>query len=254
MQIAVQTRPWGPEMNREHLEQVLDEVAAAGYDGIEIGAQHLDLNRPAAFGRLLSDRGLQLAAVHVGGEIYDPRAVREAMANLERAISFAAAAGAAFLAFSGKAKTGKSDAEFCFEAESLNTIGEVCRENGLALVYHNHYWEIADGCRELHYLCDHTDAALVSLCLDVAWVWRGGADPVAVAREFLPRIGYLHLKDSTAGEWRELGYGSLDLAGLRDAVLHKRFAWAVVEQDETVGPALDSAVISRAYLREQWGV
>ncbi len=204
MNIGVQTRPWGPERNRHDLPGVLAEVVAAGYDGIEIGAQHLDISQPAPFRQLLDSFGLQVAGIHVGGEIYNPESVKAALENLERTIAFAAAAGATYLPFSGKAKEGKTPGELATEAESLNRVGELCRDAGLKLAYHNHYWEIQDGCAELEYLLANTDPGLVSLCLDVAWVHRGGADPAALARKHLPRIAYFHLKDTTPDEWREL--------------------------------------------------
>ncbi len=100
-------------------------------------------------------------------------------------------------------------------------------------------------------LLANTDPALVSLCLDVAWVHRGSADPAALARKHLDRIAYFHLKDTTADEWRELGCGDVHLAGVLDLLHEKPFAWAVVEQDETTRGALESARISRKYLRSR---
>ena len=254
MKIAVQTRPWGPEKNRNHLPDVLAEVVSAGYDGIEIGAQHLDISKPAEFRKLLEGYGLQPAAIHMGGEIWDPKSVQEARDNTERIIDFAAAAGAPCLAYSGKITPNKSEEEFCYEAEGLNRIGEMCQKNDLVLAYHNHYWEIENGCRELRYICAHTDPLLVSLCLDVAWVKRGGGDPASVVREFLHRIAYCHLKDTTDDEWKELGNGKLDFAALFAALSPRAFDWFVVEQDESPVPAVDSLRISRQYLKDRWGM
>ncbi len=173
MKVGVQTRPWGPEMNRKNLAQVLAEVASAGYDGIEIGAQHLDVSKPEPFRQLLAEHGLSPAAIHVGGEIWNPESVKEALANLERAVEFTAAVGAPFLAFSGAMRENKSDRELANTAVNLERIGRLCSASGLKLGYHNHYWEIAGDCRELRYICENTDPDLVSLCLDVAWIQRG---------------------------------------------------------------------------------
>ena len=148
MKIGIQTRPWGPEKNRQQLPQVLAEIVSAGYDGVEIGAQHLDISKPGAFRQLWTRHGLQPVAIHVGGEIYNPQAVKGALDNLERAVVFAAQVGAMFLAFSSKAKENKTTEEFQVEAESLSRVGQLCRENGIRLAYHNHYWEIQDDCRK----------------------------------------------------------------------------------------------------------
>ncbi len=251
MKIGIQTRPWGPEANRQHLPDVLADVQAAGYDGIEIGAQHLDITQPAPFRQLLADHNLAVAGIHVGGEIWNPQAVRDALDRLQQTMAFAAAAGAPHLCFSGALKQGKSDAELAQAAENLNRIGELARGHGLRLAYHNHFWEIEDDCRELRYLRDHTDPVNVAFLLDVAWVQRGGGDPAAVAREFLPRIAYFHLKDSRGTEWLELGEGDVDLDGVIEVMSGVALPWAVVEQDETKRKPVESAQMSRAFLRKR---
>jgi sugar phosphate isomerase/epimerase len=252
--VGIQTRPWGPEKNRQQLPQVLAEIASAGYDGVEIGAQHLDFGRPEAFRQLVTSHGLQPAAIHTGGEIYDPQAVKKALENLERTVVFAAKTGAQFLAFSGKMKENRSLEEMQVEAENLGRVGQFCKDNGIRLAYHNHYWEIQEDCRELRYLCEHTDPSLVSLCLDVAWVHRADGNPAEVARTFLDRIAYFHIKDTTDTEWREVGYGDVDMASLFQVIRAREFPWLVVEQDETQRAPVESARMSREYLRQKLAV
>ena len=254
MKIGIQTRPWGPEKNRQQLPQILTEIASAGYDGVEIGAQHLDIGKPEVFRQLVTSHGLAPAAIHTGGEIYNPQAVQEARDNWERTAIFAAQVGAQFLAFSGRAKENKSIEEVQIEADSLNRVGRFCRENGIRLAYHNHNWEIQDNCRELNLLCDHTDPALVSLCLDVAWAHRAGGNPAEVARMFLDRVAYFHVKDTTAAEWREVGHGDLDFDVLFAVVRTREWPWLVVEQDDTQRAPVESARMSREYLRQKLDV
>jgi inosose dehydratase len=254
MKIGVQTRPWWLTRKPEQLPEVLAEVKAAGYDGVEIGSYLLDLSKPEAFRSLLAEHGLLPAGIHVGGQIWEDAAVKDALAKLEQTVAFAAAAGAPFVPFSGARKSDKTDDELARTADNLNRIGELCRKGGLRLAYHNHFWEIERDCRELRYIRDHTDPALVSFCLDVAWVLRGGGSPVAMAKEFLPRIAYLHLKDTQDGEWREVGYGSVDFAGLFQVMRTREFSWAVVEQDETKRRAIESAAMSRDYIRQHLGI
>jgi sugar phosphate isomerase/epimerase len=251
MKLGIQTRPWGPEMNQHHLDQILTEVAAAGYDGIEIGAQHLDLSRPEPFCRLVADHGLGVVGIHVGGEIYDPDSVRRALHDLEQTVAFAAQARAPYLPFSGRAKPDKTDEEHHHQAASLNRIGQLCADHGLRLCYHNHFWEIENDCAELRYLCRHTDPELVWLCLDVGWVERAGGSPLAVASEFLERVAYFHLKDTEDDLWMEVGQGTVDFPGLFRVIEGQGWAWSVVEQDETRRTPLESAHLSREYLGQQ---
>gem|GEM_PF-4159922 len=64
------------------------------------------------------------------------------------------------------------------------------------LQYHNHYWEIENDYRELRYLVEHTDAARVSLLLDVGWVNRVNGNPAQAVALFRARIAAFHLRHS----------------------------------------------------------
>ncbi len=260
MNIAIQTRPWGPEANRHSLPAILAEIAGCDYAGFEIGAQHLDtarVGRPARPDILRGQAaaaGLQVVGIHIGGEIYDPAGVQAMLHDLDALLDYIAAVGAPFVPFSGRMKTDKTAAELQQQADALNRIGRLCAARGLRLAYHNHFWEIENDCAELHHLCDHTDPALVGLCLDVGWVQRAGGTPADVTRTFLDRIAYFHIKDTTPAEWREVGHGDLDFPTLFAAIPRRDDLWLVVEQDETRRPPVESAQMSRDVLQRLLGL
>ena len=83
---------------------------------------------------------------------------------------------------------------------------------------------------------------------------EAGGDPVAVAEEFMDRVGYFHLKDTTPEEWREIGYGAVDFGDLIKLIESRYEGWLVVEQDETRRQPVESARMSRDYLKEQFGL
>ncbi len=252
MKIGIQTRPWGPDMNQQHLADVLADIASAGYDGFEIGAQHLDIAQPDTLRQLAAPHKLNVVGIHVGGEIYDPQSVQDSLDNLDRIVAYAKAVGASFIPFSGKLKEDKTEADLNNQAESLNRIGRLVQAHGLKLCYHNHFWEIEQDCAELAHLCAHTDPNLVYLCLDVGWVQRAGGSPVAVTERFFDRIGYFHIKDTTADEWMEVGYGQLDFDALFNVIQRRQDGWLVVEQDDTRRQPVESATMSRQYLKERF--
>jgi sugar phosphate isomerase/epimerase len=252
--LGVQTRPWGPEANRTRLAGVLTDVAAAGYDGFEIGAQHLDLTQPDHLLNLAARHGLGVAAIHVGGDLASPDMLDAAWPTLQQAVAFAAAVGALYVPFSGRPAPDKTEEDYIKAATILNRVGGLCHAHGVRLCYHNHWWEIEHDCAELRALLRLTDPALVSLCLDVAWVQRSGGSPVAVTREFADRIGYFHLKDTEGDEWREVGYGVLDWDALLPLVRARHDSWAIVEQDETQRAPVESARLSREFLSDRLGL
>ena len=248
--LGIQTRPWGPDMNRERLGVVLADVAQAGYAGFEIGAQHLDLARPQILCDLAASHGLSVAGIHVGGDLTQTEWSAEQIEPLQRAAGYAAQVGAPFLPFSGRPKPGKTLDDFQRGADMLNRVGQIAADHGRRLCYHNHNWEIADDCAELAYLVDHTNPQLVSLCLDVAWVLRGGGSPAEVVRRFAHRIAYLHVKDTRGDEWLEVGQGDMDFDHLLPVLRSLDLPWWTVEQDETRRAPVESARLSREYLRQ----
>lgn len=254
VKVGVQTRPWGPANNRTRLPDVLAEVAAAGYDGFEIGAQHLDLARPEVLRDLAAQPGLAVVGIHVGGDLTQDEWSQTQFDDIHRAAAYAAAVDAVYLPFSGRPKPGKTLEEYQRGAEILNRVGAIAQAHGLRLCYHNHDWEIRNDCEELAFLIQHTDPALVSLCLDVAWVRRGGASPVAIVQRFANRIGYCHIKDTGDNEWLEVGYGTVDFDALLPVIQSLALAWLVVEQDETRRPPVESARLSRDYLKTHFDI
>ena len=240
-------------MHKQHLPQILAEAALAGYDGLEIGAHRLDLNQPARFMQLLAENHLQLAALHVHGELWNAEAMRMTYDALVRVSDFASVVGAPFVLVSGRRYDEKTYDDFEREADSLNHAGQVCNAAHIRLLYHNHDWEIEHDLRELRFLRDNTDANLVSFGLDLGWVHRAGQSPEMITREFWPRTRAFHVKDHAGDRWVEVGAGRVDFAAWL-AVLHELHPqadelWLTVERDEPLPNPAESATLSRRHLK-----
>ena len=255
MKIAIQSNAWSNDIHTNHLAQMLSEIAEAGYQGVEIGAHRLDQDHPENFTGLLQANGLEVVGIHTHGELFDPAAMQEAMPRVQKAIEYAAAVNSPFVMFSGKAKPGKTPDDQAHEALMLNQIGELVHNKGMSLCYHNHYWEIEHKQKELRYLCGNTNPEYVSLLLDVGWVHRAGGRPEEVVQEFLPRIRAFHfkdfrVKDAANDTWTELGQGYVDFHKIVETIQDKGDYWIIVERDETMPNAAESARISADYLKQ----
>ncbi|MEW5869586.1 MAG: sugar phosphate isomerase/epimerase [Chloroflexota bacterium] len=258
MKIAIQTNVWSDQLHKSQLPSVLAEIARAGYQGFETGAHRVDLEQPAAFRKLADQHGLQVAGIHTHGELYNPQAMLEAQGHFRKIAHFAAEAGADCILFSGKVKEDKTEDDLQNECQALEHLGGICASHNLAFCYHNHYWEIEHNLRELRYLCDHTNPALVSLALDVGWVHRAGGSPSEVTRLLLDRIGYFHFKDFRVKNfhedtWTELGDGYVNFPAILETLQGRWEGWIAVERDETLPNAFESARASRAYLKSILG-
>ncbi|HTQ57271.1 MAG TPA: sugar phosphate isomerase/epimerase [Bryobacteraceae bacterium] len=145
---------------------------------------------------------------------------------------------------------------------SLNHAGELAHQSGMHLCYHNHAFEYRptpEG-RLLDVLLKSTDPKLVSLELDVMWAHVGGADPVALLKQYGNRIPLVHLKNVAPGTghrfnemipakaFRELGNGEVDIAAVIRTAKETGVKHYFVEQDETPGDPVASLRQSFQYL------
>jgi sugar phosphate isomerase/epimerase len=125
-------------------------------------------------------------------------------------------------------------------AARLARVCERCRDAGYGFAWHNHDFEFAplkDGTIPMATMLD--GAPEIGWEIDVAWVVRGGADPLAWIDEYGPRIGIVHLKDiAPAGEardedgWADVGHGTVPWPAIMRALGEKtRAEIFVMEHD-----------------------
>jgi len=246
-----------------HWPDVLDDLRAAGYPGVEPFLSVIATDEAAAdFDRMLEERELRASSFYTGGQLHDASTAPETVAGILAAARRAPALGARGLTVNpdpiGRRKT---DAELATQAEALNRLGEGLRALGLGLWVHNHTPEMAEQGRELRHNLEATDPALVGFCADVHWLWRGGGDPYAYLEQYADRLGALHLRNSRDGVWSEtLGDGDLDYRRVRRILDEARFSGplmvelALEEGTPHTQPLVESMRQSRAYLREVFGV
>lgn len=124
-------------------------------------------------------------------------------------------------------------------AEMLNNMGEVCRKRGLTLCWHNHDKEfiaMEDGL-PFDYLMAHTDKKLVKCEMDIYWVAKGGADPLAMLKKYVGRIPILHVKDMAPGDAKDFectGSGIIDFPSIFKEAVKQRIEHYFVERDNVI--------------------
>jgi sugar phosphate isomerase/epimerase len=221
---------------------MLDAVAKAGYAGVECGAPK---DMPG-FLQKLKARGLKLGGSHTG---------LRGLLDIKPIVEYLHAGGSSDMCNSGLMDWNKRTLQDYKESiAKLNEIGRQLRREGIRLHYHNHDFEFAQvegGKTGMDLLLDGLQPDACDLCVDVAWVQRGGSDPAEFLRKHKDRITYLHLKDFNDEGWIELGQGKVKFAEvLKAAEELPKVSWAMVEQDQTKIDPLDSIRISREYLKK----
>ena len=81
-------------------------------------------------------------------------------------------------------------------AERFNRAGQPARKAGIQLAYHDHWFEFETVNGRLPYeiLLNETDPHLVKMEMDIFWVVKGGADPMAYLDRYPGRFPLVHIK------------------------------------------------------------
>ncbi len=254
-------------------EALLAALAAAGYDGVDLGPPGYLGGATDIRGRL-ARHGLGLAGGWVELRFRDPGGFAADLAELDAALDVFVAAGRdgfppprPTLADAGspvrQANPGRGadrpeirlpDDEWPVFAARVRTAVTHVRARGLDPTFHHHACTYVEAPIEIERLLELTD---VGLCLDSGHLLLGGGDPIAAWRAWRPRINHLHLKDChlevlrasvalglpmrevwSRGVFCALGAGDLDVSRLLADIAGSDYqGWLVVEQDVIPSPA-----------------
>lgn len=251
VKIAVQTITFG-DNQRDDFPSVFAAVAASGANGVEIGYRHVAEYDPAKLKRELKDAGLELVALHMGGNLVDTSQAAGERQAVDKALDLLEALSCSRLIYSGL-KTADEDV-LTQDLAKLNTAALRCDQRGVKLLFHNHNWEFANKGHIMRRLLQES-VPLLGLCPDIGWIHVGGADAMAFLADNLKRLGAIHFKDFTAappeGDTIELGRGC---APLREAaawmVTKCPHLWAIAEQDRSKLQPAEAVAFNSKFLKE----
>ena len=136
-------------------------------------------------------------------------------------------------------------------AKRLNALAVAYRAEGFAVAWHNHDFEFAklkDGSVPMAVILEN--APLIDWEIDVAWVVRGGANPLKWIKAHGAIITLAHVKDiAPKGEnaaedgWADVGHGTMTWASFIAALGQTRCMHYVMEHDN---PADDARFAKRS--------
>ncbi len=219
----------------------LKQVADIGYVNIE-GTNYSDGKfygmEPEEFKSYLGELGLQPLSVHQGGVT---------MENADQMIADTKAAGFRYFVipvppmghftFDPETRTLGMQGTIQEVTDIINTLAEKCDAAGLELLYHNHDFEFKpndQGIVPIEYMLENTDPDLVNFQMDLYWVTRAGADPLAYFDKYPGRFKIWHVKDmDEQGRFAPVGTGTIDFARILAEKEKAGMEYYIVEQDMT---------------------
>lgn len=267
-------------------EQCIDEMAAAGFSGSEIGNKYP--KNPAVLKPALELRGLQISSAWFSTFFSETGRTEETVTLFVEQLNFLKAMGAKVLnvcecghCVQGTPKhvfdrPSYTDQQWLQVAEGLNRIGEMARENGMVIAYHYHMGTMVQNANETDRLMQMTDPDLVHLLVDTGHAHYAGDDPLTTIQKYGSRIRNVHLKDIRqpildevhakkmsfldsvkAGVFTVPGDGVIPFDPIFQALADAHYqGWFVVEAEQEPDKAnpLEYAKKARTFIREHTGI
>jgi sugar phosphate isomerase/epimerase len=218
--------------NEKSLDDTLKTLKELGYSQVEgWGGQFADT---AALNASLKKAGLPMPTAHIG--------FAQLAADTDAAAKIAKDIGIKTIYVPSppnEYREGKKDwKEF---ASELARIGKELNAKGVGFGFHNHNQEfvkLPDGKTPMELILEASPA--IEWEMDLAWVVKGGEDPLKWIEKYGDRITAVHVKDiAPAGEaldedgWADVGYGTLDWKSLLATIKTKTKAkYFVAEHDK----------------------
>lgn len=228
------------------LERTLGDIAAAGYNDVELLGSMNNFGMPPARVREILDRnGLRAPSTHVGGSALD---------DLDRQLADAATLGHQYLIVASL-PIGEHPTldDYKRWADRLNESGRRSLTHGVWIGFHNHAGDFTpiDGVVPYDILIERTDPAVVRHQLDTGNLAMADRDPLEYMKRFGSRYWSFHIKDVPrlgATSDTELGKGIIDFKRFLASIDHIDDKHLFVEQETYPGAPLDSARRDYAYL------
>ncbi|TXF90296.1 sugar phosphate isomerase/epimerase [Neolewinella aurantiaca] len=139
--------------------------------------------------------------------------------------------------------------------KNVNAIAQKCADGGIQCLYHNHDFEFMageDGIVPIDYFIENSDPEILNFQMDLYWVTKAGADPVAYFDKAPGRFKAWHVKDmDDQGRFAPVGEGNIDFKRILAAREKSGMEFYLVEQDMCFNhTALEAIAISHKGLRE----
>jgi inosose dehydratase len=219
------------------IEDGIKCIAALGYNTIEIFAWTLKALKEAGRGDLFQKYNIPLISSYYSLDIVDPNVRDAEMEKLEGWTDVVVSLGGKYATFGGNAvprRTFKFDEHKKYIVDFVNEAGKRLQAKGMKLNFHPHTGTPVETAAEIRPFLDAIDTKVVGFAPDIGQIQKGGADPLAITKDYISILGLVHFKDYSGSvkfddEGREidtsgftcyapLGKGVVDLEGYLDYI------------------------------------
>lgn len=260
LKIGITSINWG--FKPDDAEPGIRDAAKLGYYGYEAYGESLDpLEARGGLRRILDQYDMPMPSGYLNFNLTDPAVRKIQVVNAIRWGKLLKDCGS-LVAVIGPNGVNRSTYDFkAAKADvvaTLNEVGKALADLGLAAALHQHTRTCVETRDEVYATLEAVDARVMHFGPDVGQLQKGGADPVAVLKDFLPMLRNIHLKDFLGERYWAgycpLGQGKVDIPGVMDVLEKSDFLkYVMVELDMTGQaplPPFECARTSKEYLQK----
>jgi len=267
-------------------EQCIEEMAAAGYTGSEIGTKYPKNEK--VLKSALEKRGLEISSAWLSTFFSENGRTDETIISFTKHMNFLKALGAKIINICECGHCVQMTSKYVFDrpkysdsqwikvSEGLNYVGQIAKENEMLIAYHYHMGTMIQNKEETDRLMTMTDPDFVHLLLDTGHAYYSGEDPLELVLKYGNRIKNVHLKDIRqnilnevnenkmsfldsvkAGVFTVPGDGCIDFKPIFKELAEINYqGWFVVEaeQDPSKANPLKYAKKARTFIKKHTGI
>ncbi len=232
--------PPDPALN----ETIFKDVSELGFAGVELFDWQINgLESQGLLGGFVEKYKLALVSSYTSINLTDP-------AQRSSTIAAAVSVGKIMKKYGGKTIVIGPNGRVGGEAynyndhkqnivTTLNELGKAITDIGLIAALHQHTGTAVETRDETYATMEAVDTRYVKFGPDIGQLQKGGVDPVAVVKAFLPVVQHLHFKDWVGGPsmagYCPLGLGKVDLVAILDLMEGRKLEGMIMVELDSGG-------------------
>ena len=249
--------PPDPALN----QTIFKDVSELGFAGVELFDWQINgLESQGVLGGFVEKYKLPLVSSYTSIQLTDPAQRATTIANAVAVGKILKKYGGRTIVIGPSGRVGGESYNYNEHKQNivttLNELGKAITDIGLIAALHQHTGTAVETRDETYATMEAVDTRYVKFGPDIGQLQKGGVDPVAVVKAFLPVVQHLHFKDWDGGPamagYCALGLGKVDLVSILDLMEGRKLQGMIMVELDSGGQMpyspREAAQIARGWL------
>ena len=232
--------PPDPALN----ETIFKDVSSLGFSGLELFDWQINgLESQGVLSGLVEKHKLPLISSYTSINLTDPAQRRDTIAAAVAVGKIMKKYGGRTIVIGPSGRVGGESYNYNDHKQNivttLNELGKAVTDIGLIAALHQHTGTAVETRDETYATMEAVDTRYVKFGPDIGQLQKGGVDPVAVVKAFLPVVQHMHFKDWVGGPsmagYCALGLGKVNLVAILDLMEGRKLEGMIMVELDSGG-------------------